>query len=535
VSDRDSLHRYRLDECVGVGGMAQVFRATALGAEGFEKKVAIKRILPNLAGASFQRRFVNEAKLTAQLTHPNIVQIIDFGRTDGALYIAMEYVDGVDLLVLIRSGQVPLSAALFIALAICRGLSFAHDNGVIHRDVSPSNILLSATGAVKVADFGIAHTIDMESAPMQIIGKLSYMSPEQTRGEVLDSRTDVFSAGIVIHELMTSHRLFRGSTFEAVQDAITTMPIPLVQSLRDDCPPGFDAILARMLARDREQRTPRLRDVEKEIIALCRSNNLFPSESDVADAVARVKGSTTPDRDAAVRALFARAAGAAPPRRGTEAGTDHELPQVQDPTGATLLIRRAASGHAAELDLEPAGSALTDASTTSLLPASTTMPTRPRRRWLLVALPIVAIAGGALAGYAWLGRATPAAAPVVAVHPALDAPELDASAPDAPVQLPLDASVTDASLAVETPDAEGSAAGPADPVAVRTTYTIQISAVPWAHVYLGTRKLGTSPSQRRFKLPRGSHTLTLTNPELGLTRKVNVVVPSDQIYRFDLR
>ena len=542
--------------------MAQVFRATALGAEGFEKAVAIKRILPSLAGEGFQRRFVTEAKLSAQLTHPNIVQVIDFGRADGSLYIAMEYVDGVDALVLLERGpgsQVPVAAALYVALATCRGLGFAHARGVVHRDVSPSNILLSVTGAVKVADFGIAHTVDGQSMPRQIVGKLCYMSPEQIRGDAIDARTDVFSAGIVFHELLASRRLFRGGNFDELREAIDRQPIPSVEELRPDCPAGLDSILSRMLARDRAQRYPRCRDVEKDLMALCLRHGLMPSESDVAEVVATARGVVATDRDAAIRALFARAAGRAGSRRSTEAATEvpeDASPMLDDPTGATLLIPQGPrpAGQEANLwDLERAdtrpvldGSSTgeaTSARTTAEPSTATFSGARRPRLGRLAALAAGLVAAVAL-GWAIASRPSgrPASTARVASgrEPAASTGEVSdsrgggepaprsAPATAAPANDPLDASVERAAAS----DASTAAPPPGPPHA---THAIQISAIPWAHVYLGARRLGTSPSQRRFRLPRGTHVLTLSNPELGLSRRVKVTVPSDQVYRFDLR
>src|SRR5687768_2227905 len=157
-----SLERYDVLDRIAVGGMAEVFLAKAYGAHGFEKTLAIKRILPELArDPEFEERFIGEAKLAVKLTHANVVQVLDFGRLSGTLFIAMELVDGLDLAALLRRYRelgclLPVPAAFHIAVEIARGLDFAHQHGVVHRDVSPSNILISRAGEVKIADFGIA-------------------------------------------------------------------------------------------------------------------------------------------------------------------------------------------------------------------------------------------------------------------------------------------------------------------------------------------------------------------------------------------
>ena len=177
--------RYELLDRIAVGGMAEVFRAKAFGAHGFEKTLAIKKILPELAkDPEFEDRFIAEAKLAVELSHANVVQVLDFGRFAGTLFIAMELVNGVDLSALLkfytdRGERVPIPAAFQISIEIIRGLSFAHQNGVVHRDVSPSNILLSKAGEVKIADFGIAVAMREELAADEgrIMGKWRYFGP----------------------------------------------------------------------------------------------------------------------------------------------------------------------------------------------------------------------------------------------------------------------------------------------------------------------------------------------------------------------
>ena len=188
-----SLERYDVLDRIAVGGMAEVFLAKASGAHGFEKTLAIKRILPELASdPEFAARFIAEAKVAVRLSHANVVQVFDFGRIGESLFIAMEYVDGLDLAALLKKYKddgrhIPLPAALHIAIEIVRGLDFAHQHAVVHRDVSPSNILISRAGEVKLGDFGIAVAASPHrsggTGPRKVMGKWRYMSPEQTRGD----------------------------------------------------------------------------------------------------------------------------------------------------------------------------------------------------------------------------------------------------------------------------------------------------------------------------------------------------------------
>jgi serine/threonine protein kinase len=227
---------YVLLRKIAQGGMAELFLAKRRGVEGFEKTVAIKRILPELSwNRDFVSMFINEAKIAARLSHPNIVQIFDFGKIDNYYFIAMEYVHGENLRAILRRAeekQIPLSAeiAALIAARACAGLEHAHRKtdengkplGIVHRDVSPQNVLVSYDGEVKVVDFGIAKAVaeNPEATRGVLKGKLSYLSPEQVTGRSLDARSDVFAMGLVLYELLVGKKLFDQSDPADVLDAI---------------------------------------------------------------------------------------------------------------------------------------------------------------------------------------------------------------------------------------------------------------------------------------------------------------------------
>src|SRR5450755_4066436 len=208
--------------------MAEVYLARRAGPHGFQKLVALKRILPQLArDEDFVAMFVDEARVCARLGHPNIVQVFDFGEQDGELYMAMEYVDGTTGARLIRAAaargeEIPLDVCLHITLSILRALEYAHaardDEGkplfLVHRDVSPGNVLVDRSGAVKLTDFGIARAAEIErrTDAGQLKGKLGYMSPEQVVGRELDARSDLFTLGIVLAELVMLRPLFAGGS-----------------------------------------------------------------------------------------------------------------------------------------------------------------------------------------------------------------------------------------------------------------------------------------------------------------------------------
>ncbi|MBK9072655.1 MAG: protein kinase [Myxococcales bacterium] len=298
----NQLERYDVRSRLAVGGMAEVYLATARGAHGFEKTVALKRILPQLAlDSQFERRFIGEAKLAAKLSHANIVQVLDFGRYGGSWYIAMEFVDGVDLAHLLREvqagrQQLPLTAAFHIAIELLRGLEYAHQLGVVHRDVSPSNILLSRAGEVKIADFGIAIAARRDPLAAQgervIAGKWRYMSPEQAAGRDVDARSDIFSAGVVLYELFTGQRLFNGSSSEEIAANVRGLAIPKASSLRPDLPAALDDILAGALQREPMSRTARAAIMQRAITELSYQCNIVVSPEEVAGAVATAITST---------------------------------------------------------------------------------------------------------------------------------------------------------------------------------------------------------------------------------------------------
>ncbi|HEX5754055.1 MAG TPA: protein kinase [Archangium sp.] len=267
------LGKYQLVSKLATGGMAEVYLARADGPMGFTKALVVKRILPHLAeDPQFVEMFIAEARLAAQLNHPNIVQIFDFGEADGTWFLAMEYIDGLNLRVLAkraRAVEVPLPPACCarIIASACEGLAFAHDSrdpelgvplGLIHRDISPDNILLSHQGAVKVVDFGIAKAADQGHRTQTgvIKGKLAYMPPEQLRGAALDRRVDVYALGIVLYELLTGHKPFDATTEASMVQAILHEPFIPAEKRQPDLPVALRNILERALAKDRDQRYP---------------------------------------------------------------------------------------------------------------------------------------------------------------------------------------------------------------------------------------------------------------------------------------
>ena len=264
--------RYCLIERIGRGGMAEVFRAVAEGVEGFRRVFVIKRLRPEKsASVELTRMFVDEARLSALLHHPNIVQVYDFGQINGTYFLAMEYLRGKDLAVVMRAVRAVKSAVLppiaaHIAHQVATGLHYAHTLsradgktlGIVHRDVTPSNIMLQRNGAVKVLDFGIAQATNfarqVETGGGRVKGKLAYLSPEQVRLEGLDARSDVFTLGIVLWEMLTGQRLFAAENELLTMRGVLSQPIAPPSSKRPSVPPALDTIVERALQRERSKR-----------------------------------------------------------------------------------------------------------------------------------------------------------------------------------------------------------------------------------------------------------------------------------------
>jgi serine/threonine protein kinase len=303
------LGKYQLIRKLATGGMAEVFLAKAAGPMGFEKTLVLKRILPHLAeDPAFVEMFLSEAKLAAQLNHPNIVQIFDFGEADGEYFLAMEHIDGPNLRMLLKRANAlgmvlpPALCARLIASA-CEGLAFAHDFrepatgellGLIHRDISPDNILVSRQGAVKVVDFGIAKAGGQSHKTQSgvIKGKLAYMPPEQIRAKQLDRRVDVYALGVVFYELLTGHKPFEATTDASLMQTILFEEmVPAVQH-RPDLPESVQRILERALAKDREQRYADCLALEAELEEFILSIGKPVTTQQIVQLVAQIAPST---------------------------------------------------------------------------------------------------------------------------------------------------------------------------------------------------------------------------------------------------
>lgn len=296
----EAFGKYVLVDHIATGGMAEIFKAKRYGHGGFESLLVIKRILPHIGKKpDFVEMFIDEAKISVALQHPNIVRVFDFGKLPGVdelgkpaenYFIAMECVDGKDVRYLLRQlarrqRYLPDRFAAFIAFEACKGLHYAHQKsdlhgqpyGVVHRDVSPSNILVSYEGEVKVADFGIAKAESnaYETKDGVLKGKFEYMSPEQASGAAVDGRSDVFSLGIVLYEMLTSRRLFKTGSDVDTLKMIRDQDVVAPSKLKPDVAPALEAVAMRALSRNVDERYPSAQAMAEEL-----REYLFPASPD---------------------------------------------------------------------------------------------------------------------------------------------------------------------------------------------------------------------------------------------------------------
>jgi eukaryotic-like serine/threonine-protein kinase len=404
-----SVGRYELIHRLGHGGMAAVYLGRATGRAGFEKLVAVKVIHPHLAAEQeFVDMFLDEARIAARLHHPNVVEIHDLGDDDGVLFMVMEYVEGETLASVLRQlrklgERLPLSAVLQVVADACEGLCAAHGltdadgrrMDLVHRDVSPHNLLVSMDGRVKVVDFGIAKATGRRSSTRtgQLRGKLAYMSPEQAGGATIDHRTDLFALGAVLWELLVGERLFTAETESETLARVTACEVPDVRERRSDVPEGVAELVTRALARKPEARFASAQDMLREVRAQLRA---LESDVDPRGDLAAVMSRLFDARVAYIRAAVRRAGESGTQRE--RAANDPVSPDDATKAGERPAERSSGSGPV----VRPSGSSLPVAqapgTSTHTLTALATAPARHWSLWLV--LPLL----GAVVGSAMVSR-----------------------------------------------------------------------------------------------------------------------------------
>ncbi|HSD67152.1 MAG TPA: serine/threonine-protein kinase, partial [Vicinamibacteria bacterium] len=294
--NRPRVGRYLITGRIGRGGMGMVYRGLD---EALEREVAVKTL--NAEGtldAESRRRFEVEARAAARLQHPNIVTVYELGEDRGVPFIAMEMLAGADLEVLLRSGEeIPLAEKLDVVVQVCRGLAYAHERGIVHRDVKPSNVRLLEDGTAKIMDFGIAKLGGTHLTKTgMMVGTVHYMSPEQVRGRPLDGRSDVFSVGVILYELLAGERPFRGEgATQVLYKIVNEEPPPVDLAALGDVAPRLQEILSRALAKDPDARYPGAAALAADVAAareqVQRAEGPPPAVAVEALAVARRAGS----------------------------------------------------------------------------------------------------------------------------------------------------------------------------------------------------------------------------------------------------
>jgi serine/threonine protein kinase len=548
------IGRYVIRKKLAEGGMAEIFLAQSRGPEGFEKQVVIKRIRSVLADdPSFVQMFIAEARVASRLNHANIVHIFDFDRHDDSYYLAMEYVRGKSLADVHRRARdegrpFPQLLAAQVALEVARGLAYAHKLtehgqplGLVHRDVTPHNVLVSFEGAVKLTDFGIAKASNRASTAGMLKGKFAYMSPEQARGEPVDARTDIFALGITSWELLTGTRLFDGESDVAVLRAVQGRPIPSPRDLNPAVDPDLSALVLRALQRDPAQRYQSAGDFERALLQYVIGEARTPEDSDVG---------------AFVRSLFADEAAAeedtepAVPLQliaSTEASARRTRPSARGATSERAepnrMLQQTVRSGGAPVPMEDEAFAPTRGKT----PRAQSRPTVPDgqsavtrappgdeasqlaaqlgRRSRRMGLAVLALAAlGAVAGVAFLAgrsesrsdgpRASFAPSPAGREpragpdpRPELPSPPAMAAPPTTPAPSP----PAPPSPASSTATAAAAPANAPNPAAVPSGFLV-VRVQPWGKLYVDGKFQGDiEGSSHRISLEPGSHLVRLAN------------------------
>lgn len=360
-SAESTIDRYVVLEYLAEGGMGAIYLGKKLGAGGFEKEVVLKQLLPEFTKQpEFIELFLREARLSATLDHANIIHTIDLVTAGDEHFIVMEYLAGADLRTLLkrakrRNKRMSVGAAIFVAREMLSALAYAHaklgDDGnplrLIHRDISPSNILISGSGEVKLTDFGIAKASTHNSVFYRVKGKVGYMSPEQARSEDLDARSDLYSLAVCLYEIITGERLFVDAGLTMSADEMYSQPIPNVSEKLPGIPAEFDAIMRRALAVRPNQRFQSAGQMQEALIRSAHRHGLMMSAPELAEHLRDVCGDPRGWRDSGARASSDRPAGTeiyddfSGPSEGTEAlildDADSDVIQLSEASG--LLSR----------------------------------------------------------------------------------------------------------------------------------------------------------------------------------------------------
>lgn len=409
---------------IAAGGMAMVWAARVKGTRGFQKIVAVKTMLSKLSeDAQFEQMFLDEAQLASQIRHPNVVEISDLGEQDGVLYLAMEWIDGVPLNQLMKSakiaGGVPLPIAVRIVQNACAGLHAAHELrdgkgqliGLVHRDVSPQNILVTYDGVSKVVDFGVAKATAMGGGATvagQLKGKVSYMAPEQVRGEAIDRRIDVFAIGIVLYALTTGKHPFRRESEAATMYTIASEdPVVAPRKFLPEYPATLEAVLLKALAKDAKERYASASELMRALDQCLPVSERVQNDEDIGQFMSKLFGNKREESRKALAEALAQS-----DRQGPRTRPNNDLP---------VATSQSASGTLSEVSV-----ALNESTFTSVGPAEAAS-----RKKRLVALSVAGalLLVGAVAFAISKSASAPEPKPVPSAQAPVEAPKPAETAP----------------------------------------------------------------------------------------------------------
>ena len=576
-----TLGKYQLLAVLGRGGMAEVFLALSRGAMGFDKLAVVKRLRDGMADdETFRAMFLDEARLAARLNHPNVVHTYEVGEHDGVYFIAMEYLEGQSLNKIVREAEKrgtplePQVSARIISDALA-GLHHAHTLkdfdgrplNIIHRDVSPQNLIVTYEGTTKLVDFGIAKAAlsSNETEVGVVKGKVSYMSPEQARGDVLDARSDVFAMGIVLWEMLTQRRLMTGDSAASTLHRLLTAPVPAASSFRGDVGTSLDSIVERALQKDPDLRFPSALAMREALEAYLAGQAKQVRSDDIGQ---RVGGMFADIREAITKQIQAHVEGAgrepmaAPDAElstGSAARRSAELPVLniegasssgvvgssgtavsQQGAGISRDAVRASARPVPVTIVEVAAPPTPLSSGGTLAPA----PAAPAKssNLLGILMILVVLMGGSAGAAVYFTRRPPIDA---AANPAANSPgnptataNPTANSTGNATANPTANTAADPLPVIPDPTATHRPTTPSHPRHPTTAVTspptppadpgyLTFDTYPWTRVSEGATALGTTPLVHTA-LPPGTHNLTVDNPEQGIHQTVTVTIKAGE-------
>ena len=552
------IGKYKLIKLIASGGMAEVYLAKQAGAAGFEKLVCLKRILPHLArDKQFVDMFLNEARLAAQLDHPNIVQIFDLGEANGNYYIAMEFIDGPNLRSVAKRASelgelLPIAEVLRIVAQAAGGLHYAHELtdqatgeplGLVHRDISPDNILVHKNGSAKVVDFGIAKAANSSGATRTgtLKGKVAYMPPEQLRGEALDRRVDAFALGVCLYELLAGKRPWEGSSEVAlIGQIMTAEPQPLAE-LRPDAPTELLNIVERALNKDRDHRYQSCQELQHELEEVLTGLGQTVTAARIAD--------------------FIRAYSPVEQPGSATTGVDQaDLSAVEESLIGHTGAAPALVGPGAQQS-EP-GEHSTDSSGTQLMDEPRRLPQKNNGwKYGVAAFLLIALLGG---GAFYALRPSQEEPPIVPIErsaiaidkvpeppkpvepPKAPPPEppkevkkdppkkrerkvaqVEEPPPPKPVERVVEPPKPPPVVIIKKEEPKIVAPPPAPPPVIVAKGSLSFIVRPWAKIQVDDKDVGVTPLPEALILTAGSHKVRLTNPDLGKDVTRTVIIPAN--------